>query len=166
MDVTSSQNGASIKLSKTEPTITFEAVAIINGYRPVFSSSFVYGMAIAPESVYYDGLDENLVPTNDPSKTADIEITDPADFAYADEGIYRCGITNVHEYNFNRQFLARAYVKIKYTDGSSRTIYSNQNSLTRSIAQVANEIYNTPEKYNVIIGSEQEAVRYYASYYE
>lgn len=166
VDVTSSQNGASIKFSKSTPSISFEATAKVNGNKPIFSSAFTYGMAIAPENIYYEYLNEELVPTKDTSKTADIEITDPAGFADADEGLYRCGITNVHQYNLNRNFLARAYVKIKYTDGSSKTIFSNQNSLTRSIAQVANEILQNPEKYNVLIGSEQEAVRYFAGFYE
>ena len=166
VNVESKRNGASIRLMKSNPGIAFEASAGINGDKPVFSSAFTYGMVIAPEDAYYTTLGEQLVPTTDKSITADVKITSEEDFYDADEGIFKCGIMKMKDYNINRRFLSRAYVTIKYTDGSSRQIYSDQNSLTRSLAGVAYTITQTPAAYNALPEDQKDACDYFASLYE
>ena len=44
---------------------------------------------------------------------------------------------NIKEENFARGFIANAYVTITYKDGTTTTVYSDNMSDTRSVAQVA-----------------------------
>ena len=166
VNVESKRNGASIRLMKSNPGLAFEASAGINGDKPIFSSAFTYGMVIAPENAYYTTLGEQLVPTTNKSLTADVKITSEEDFYDADEGIFKCGIMKMKDYNINKNFLSRAYVAIKYTDGSSRQIYSDQNSLTRSLAGVAYTITQTPAAYDSLPEDQKDACDYFASLYE
>ena len=49
-----------------------------------------------------------------------------------------CGsVVNIKEENFARGFIANAYVTITYKDGTTTTVYSDNMSDTRSVAQVA-----------------------------
>lgn len=49
-----------------------------------------------------------------------------------------CGsVVNIKEDNFARGFIANAYVTITYKDGTTTTVYSDNMSDTRSVAQVA-----------------------------
>lgn len=52
-----------------------------------------------------------------------------------------CGsVVNIKEENFARGFIANAYVTITYKDGTTTTVYSDNMSDTRSVAQVAYNI--------------------------
>ena len=165
VNVSSKQNGASVRLSIDDPGLAFEAHADINDDKPIFSSAFVYGMVIAPEDYYYSYLNENLVPTANKSVTADIQITKESDFYNAEEGVYKCGIMKMRDYNLARTFISRAYTTIKYTDGSSRTIYSEKNSLTRSVALLAWAISNNTDYYNSLPADQKAAVDYFKGFY-
>ncbi len=165
VNVSSKQNGASVRLSIDDPGLAFEAHADINDDKPIFSSAFVYGMVIAPEDYYYSYLNENLVPTTNKSVTADIQITKESDFYNAEEGVYKCGIMKMRDYNLARTFISRAYTTIKYTDGSSRTIYSEKNSLTRSVALLAWTISNNTDYYNSLPADQKAAVDYFKGFY-
>ena len=49
-----------------------------------------------------------------------------------------CGsVVNIKEENFARGFIANAYVTITYKEGTTTTVYSDNMSDTRSVAQVA-----------------------------
>lgn len=165
VNVSSKQNGASVRLSIENPGLAFEAHADINDDKPIFSSAFVYGMVIAPEDVYFSSLNEVLVPTTNKSVTVDVQITKESDFYNAEEGTYKCGIMKMKDFNLARNFLSRAYATIKYTDGSSRTIYSEKNSLTRSAALLAWAISNNTDYYNSLPQDQQAAVDYIKQFY-
>jgi hypothetical protein len=51
-----------------------------------------------------------------------------------------CGaVANISEANYTRDFIARAYVTVTYTDGTSVTVYSGM-SQTRNVSWVASAI--------------------------
>ena len=97
--------------------------------------------------------------------TADVQITKESDFYNAEEGTYKCGIMKMKDFNLARNFLSRAYATIKYTDGSSRTIYSEKNSLIRSVAQLAWTISENTEYYNSLPEDQKAAVDYFKELY-
>ena len=51
------------------------------------------------------------------------------------------------------------------TDGSSRTIYSEKNSLTRSVALLAWTISNNTDYYNSLPADQKAAVDYFKGFY-
>lgn len=56
------------------------------------------------------------------------------------EGIYYGSVVNINDYETN--FIARAYVTVKFEDGGTTTIYSEMSDV-RSIKEVANAILTT-----------------------
>ena len=164
VNVTTGTAGASVRLSKSSPGIAFEANAGVNGSKPIFSSAFTYGMVIAPEDIYYSDLNESLVPTNDKTKTADVRIQDEEDFFDSDTGLFKAGIMNLKQFNYDRNFIARSYVEIGYTDGSTQKVYSAQNSAARSLAGVSYSITQATAYYNTLPADQQEAATYFAGF--
>ena len=51
-------------------------------------------------------------------------------------GTYRCGVINIKPYNYTRNFIARAYIKLNYKTGETRIVYSPMTDV-RNIVQVA-----------------------------
>ena len=164
VSVASGQAGASVRLSKSSPGIAFEATAGINGGKPIFSNAFTYGMVIVTQDAFIDDFEENIVPTNDNTKGADIRIKSEDDFFNANTGTYKAGIMNLKEFNYRRNFISRAYVEIGYTDGSNVKIYSDVNSAVRSLAGVSYSITQATDYYNSLPQDQREAADYFASF--
>lgn len=53
------------------------------------------------------------------------------------EGTYCGSIVNIQKENYIRKFMARAYVKIKYSDNTEEVIYSDVSNEPRTVRQVA-----------------------------
>ena len=53
------------------------------------------------------------------------------------EGTYCGSIVNIQKENYIRKFMARAYVKIKYSDNTEEVIYSDVSNEARTVRQVA-----------------------------
>lgn len=74
---------------------------------------------------------------------------------YGSDGIYCGSICNIAESNYTRDFIARAYATINYTDGTGTTIYSNETPV-RAVTTVAKAVKDAgyigidEQYYNVI----------------
>lgn len=165
VSVLTGTRGASVRLDKSAPGIAFEANAVVNGSKPIFSDAFTYGLVIAPEDIYWSEFSGDLVPTDDRTKAATIRIQDEEDFFDEDEGLYKAGIMNLKQFNYTRNFVARAFVEIGYADGSTAQVLSDQDSATRSLSGVSYTITQTPDYYNTLPSDQQEAATYFASFY-
>ena len=164
VNVASAQNGASVRLVESNPGIAFEATAGINGDTPIFSSAFTYGMVIAPEDAFFGPLEETLETNGNRALTAEVRIQSADDFYNAETGTYRAGIMKIKEFNYNRSFISRAFIEIKYTDGSNRKVYSTHNSLSRSLAGVSDAIVNSGSYFDNLSADEKAAAIHFASY--
>lgn len=73
---------------------------------------------------------------------SDVTVEIPAE-KYQDDNdeIFTAVLTNLNAANYNRPYTARAYVDVRYTDGSTARIYSPE-TITRSIYQVSAALLN------------------------
>lgn len=88
-----------------------------------------------------------LITANDILESSDAEFTLNSDCTFAnivnngwyqgERGRYRASIINIMPSNYIRNFVARAYIKVNYINGTETTVYS-QISEKRSVAYVAN----------------------------
>ena len=165
VSVLTGTSGASVRLDKSAPGIAFEANAVVNGSKPIFSDAFTYGLVIAPEDIYWSEFSGELVPTEYKTKAATVRIQDEEDFFNEDTGLYKAGIMNLKQFNYTREFIARAFVEIGYTDGSTAQVLSDQDSATRSLSGVSYAITQATDYYNTLPSDQQEAATYFASFY-
>lgn len=89
-----------------------------------------------------------LVTTNDLYENNGCQLTLDSEYTilniknnhlYEQNGLYCGAVVNINENNYERDFIARAYVTVNYADGSTETIYSNMSSV-RSVSDVARAI--------------------------
>ena len=158
-----SRRGASVYMKKTQPGIKFIADTSFNDGDPVLNKSFVYGMLITTYDNYIENLDGNLDKDGDLTDVYDIQFNKASDFVKEQTGTtITGGILNVKEENLTRPYIARAYVQIKYSDGSTKTIMSENPSNAKSISGVSKQMKASPA-YSNINASEKEAIDYFAS---
>ncbi|MFQ9514783.1 MAG: hypothetical protein ACLRZ9_03040 [Eubacterium sp.] len=136
--------GAGIRLNGSAG-IRFRATAVSDNMDALASDAITEGMLITANDLY-----ENLGnSTLDLSSTYPYKNIDNSGWFDVngngvednDEiGTYCGSIVNIMESNYIRNFIARAYVTITYTDGETLTVYSKDMSSVRSIAQVAQNL--------------------------
>lgn len=105
-------------------------------------------LALSDQNIINTGL---LITTNDLYKNDGSELNFECDYIkiniknqgwYKDKiGSYCGSIVNITKDNYFREFISRAYITINYSDGTTRTIYSDISSV-RSINYVANAVKN------------------------
>ena len=157
-------NGASIRMDKSNPGLSFKVTYDLNHSDPVMSSAFTYGALITTLDVYFDKYNENLIIDNSGDQ-ANVIVKTQSDWYSYEDGIIRPGIMKIRPYNITRDFVCRGYVKINYVSGQSKIIYATNpdgEGRVRSVTQVAISVKNTPSYYNTLSASEKEAVDYFA----
>lgn len=162
--VVSDQSGASARMLKSNPGLAFEATISVNGSKPIVSDGFTYGIVLAPDDIRTEYFNGDLRISDDPAKLANVEFNSESDFYDFDEGVIKAGVMKIKEFNLNREFISRAYMRINYTDGSSRLIYSENCSAKRSVAGVATAIKADTAYYNSLSANERDAIDYFASF--
>lgn len=155
------QNGASVKMNVNEPGISFAATAYINNGTPIISDGFTYGMLITAYDLFTERLNDELSLDSKGAKVLNITFGGQ-DFIQFERGRFRAGVLNVTPRNILRSFIARSYVKINYTDGTSRVFYSDDCSLPRSIAECSKKLQQD-ESYAELSQSAKEAVDTFAA---
>ncbi len=126
-------NGAAIKLS-TPAGLKFQAKVSSNNGEAVKSDAIKEGMLITANDIY-----EN--------NSSALDLTSPYTMLnivnegwFDESAMTYCGaVANISEANYTRDFIARAYVTITYTDNTSVTVYSGM-SQTRSVSYVASAV--------------------------
>ena len=165
IDVTSGTTGASIRTTLDNPGISFKATAQIDNGAPINSKAFTYGMMITTEDIFTEYFDYNLTldsPYADREHMVNVTFGQN-DWIDPEQGVFRAGILNVASVNFTREFRARAYLTIKYVDGTTNTFYSAPHSLARSIQGVAaNLIAKGALDGDRYTEAEKEAIRTFA----
>ena len=58
---------------------------------------------------------------------------------YGNVGSFAAGIIHLKEYNWRRAFVAKAYMKIKYSDGTEKVLYTDLSD-SRSITRVVENL--------------------------
>ena len=126
-------NGAAIKLS-TPAGLKFQAKVSSNNGEAVKSDAIKEGMLITTNDIY-----ENNSSALD--LTSSYTMLNIVNEGWFDESAMTyCGaVANISEANYTRDFIARAYVTITYTDNTSVTVYSGM-SQTRSVSYVASAV--------------------------
>ena len=126
-------NGAAIKLS-TPAGLKFQAKVSSNNGEAVKSDAIKEGMLITANDIY----ENNSSALDLTSPYAMLNIVNEGWFD--ESAMTYCGaVANISEANYTRDFIARAYVTITYTDNTSVTVYSEM-SQTRSVSYVASAV--------------------------
>ena len=126
-------NGAAIKLS-TPAGLKFQAKVSSNNGEAVKSDAIKEGMLITANDIY----ENNSSALDLTSPYAMLNIVNEGWFD--ESAMTYCGaVANISEANYTRDFIARAYVTITYTDNTSVTVYSGM-SQTRSVSYVASAV--------------------------
>ena len=128
-------NGASVDLLGRDG-IRFGATATCDDNNIFNSANIEFGTLITTEDSFIDDLEEEL------DLDAFDEVGSPKIFKIVnvgwDQGIkgnFAAGIINIKSFNWDRGLLARSYMILKYSDGSSKTVYTGL-SPERSIKRV------------------------------
>ncbi len=129
------QNGAGIRYQGTAG-IRFQATVASDNMAAVSSDAITEGMLITAKDIY-EAHDSVLDLT---SAYTTINVTNSG-WYNGTEGTFCASVCNIVESNYIRNFVAKAYVTITYTDGSSTTVYSNVPE-ARSISYVASAVKN------------------------
>lgn len=136
--------GAGIRLNGSAG-IRFQATASSDNMNAVASDAITEGMLITANDLY-ENLGNRVLDFTSTYTYKDIENAgwfDANGNEVADDdeiGTYCGSIVNITESNYIRSFIARAYITVTYTDGEALTVYSNNMSSVRSIAQVAQNL--------------------------
>ena len=129
------QNGAGIRYQKTAG-IRFQATVASDNMAAVSSDAITEGMLITAKDIY-EAHDSVLDLT---SAYTTINVKNSG-WYNGTEGTFCASVCNIVESNYIRNFVAKAYVTITYTDGTSTTVYSNVPE-ARSISYVASAVKN------------------------
>lgn len=127
--------GAAIKTS-TPAGLKFQATVNSNNAEAVKSEAIKEGMLITANDIF----ENNNSVLDLTSAYTKLDIVN-AGWANADTMTYCGAVANIVEQNYVRNFVARAYVTVTYTDGTSTTVYSDMGSV-RSVSQVAAAVQN------------------------
>ena len=127
--------GASVDLSGRNG-IKFCAVATGSDVGFLNSSSVECGTLIAPHDIFIDELEENLdLESAEKAGTNKVIKVVNSGWDQAIVGRFAAGVINIKPFNWSREMVAESYITINYSDGSSKTLYSDL-SPTRSIKRV------------------------------
>lgn len=129
------QNGAGIRYQGTAG-IRFQATVASDNMAAVSSDAITEGMLITAKDIY-EAHDSVLDLT---SAYTTINVKNSG-WYNGTEGTFCASVCNIVESNYIRNFVAKAYVTITYTDGTSTTVYSNVPE-ARSISYVASAVKN------------------------
>ena len=129
------QNGAGIRYQGTAG-IRFQATVASDNMTAVSSDAITEGMLITAKDIY-EAHDSVLDLT---SAYTTINVKNSG-WYNGTEGTFCASVCNIVESNYIRNFVAKAYVTITYTDGTSTTVYSNVPE-ARSISYVASAVKN------------------------
>ena len=127
--------GAAIKTS-TPAGLKFQATVNSNNADAVKSDAIKEGMLITANDIFENN--NSVLDLTSAYTKLNIE---NSGWANADTMTYCGAVANIVEQNYVRGFIARAYVTVSYTDGTSTTIYSDMGSV-RSVSQVASAVQN------------------------
>lgn len=127
--------GAAIKTS-TPAGLKFQATVNSNNADAVKSDAIKEGMLITANDIFENNNSELYLT----SAYTKLNIENSG-WANADTMTYCGAVANIVEQNYVRGFIAKAYVTVSYTDGTSTTIYSDMSSV-RSVSQVASAVKN------------------------
>ena len=126
-------NGAAIKTS-TPAGLRFQATVSSDNAEAVKSDAIKEGMLITANDIY-----ENNNSTLDLTSAYKVMNIENQGWFVESTMTYCGAVANISEANYTRDFIARAYVTVTYTDGTSATIYSGM-SQTRNVSWVASAI--------------------------
>uniref|UniRef100_UPI0026718FBF hypothetical protein n=1 Tax=uncultured Eubacterium sp. TaxID=165185 RepID=UPI0026718FBF len=127
--------GAAIKTS-TPAGLKFQATVNSNNADAVKSDAIKEGMLITANDIFENN--NSVLDLTSAYTKLNIE---NSGWANADTMTYCGAVANIVEQNYVRGFIARAYVTVSYTDGTSTTIYSDMGSV-RTVSQVASAVKN------------------------
>ena len=126
---------AGIKLNGANTSgIRYQATVTSNNMDAVSSSAIVEGMLITANDIYENNNSELTL-----ASTYTVKNIVNSGWYKGTIGTYCGSIVNIVESNYIRNFIAKAYVTVNYTDGTSTTVYSGV-SKVRSIAEVAQKL--------------------------
>ena len=104
------------------------------------SSNVELGTLLTPEDVYIGTLDEKLdLDTAEQYGEKFVAKVVNVGWRYGNVGSFAAGIIHLKEYNWRRAFVAKAYMKIKYSDGTEKVLYTDLSDV-RSITQVVENL--------------------------
>ncbi|MBP5773270.1 MAG: hypothetical protein J6W35_04300 [Eubacterium sp.] len=104
------------------------------------SDNVELGTLLTPEDTYIDFLDEKLdLDTAEQYGDNFIAKVVNSGWRYGNVGSFAAGIIHLKEYNWRRSFVAKAYMKINYSDGSEKVLYTDLSD-SRSITQVVENL--------------------------
>jgi len=127
--------GASVDLSGRNG-IKFCAVATGSDVGFLNSSSVECGTLITPHDIFIDELEENLdLESAEKAGTNKVIKVVNSGWDQAIVGRFAAGVIHIKPFNWSREMVAESYITINYSDGSSKTLYSDL-SPTRSIKRV------------------------------
>ncbi len=113
------QNGAGIRYKGTAG-IRFQATVASDNMAAVSSDAITEGMLITAKDLY----EANGAALDLTSGYTTINVKNSG-WYNGTEGTFCASICNIVESNYIRNFVAKAYVTITYTDGTATTVYSN-----------------------------------------
>ena len=126
-------NGAAVKTS-TPTGLKFQAKVSTDNNEAVKSNAITTGMLITANDLFENN-------NSDMSLTSTYKVLNIVNEGWADADTltYFGAVANIVEANYTRDFVARAYVTVTYTNGESVTYYSNV-AEKRNVSQVASRV--------------------------
>ena len=126
-------NGAAVKTS-TPTGLKFQAKVTTDNTEAVKSDAITTGMLITANDLFENN-------DSDMSLTSAYKVLNIVNegWANADTLTYFGAVANIVEANYERDFVARAYITVTYTNGESVTYYSNV-AEKRNVSQVASRV--------------------------
>lgn len=138
-------DGAVTEDGKTTSGIRYQATVSSNNMEAVASDAITEGMLVTANDIY----ESKAMPLEKDCTYTKITINNSGWYDSDKDGVKNIGtycgsVVNIIESNYIRNFIARAFVTITYTDGETLTIYSNM-SQPRNIRYIANAIIDNNE---------------------
>ena len=135
----SMEKGASVDLRGNDglrfcAQATYEDDAFLN------SNNVELGTLITPEDIFIGTLKEKLdLETAAEYGPSNVATVVNSGWRLGNVGSFAAGIIHLKEYNWNRSFIARSFMKIKYSNGSQKVLYTELSD-TRSLVQVVENL--------------------------
>ena len=158
----------SIRLVPNEAGIQFYTTVRINGNHEIRSSSFEYGTIMSMKDdfdIFYGGQYDDFVIDEriDYGCAIRRDMTQYPIWKDGDAGKEAGEFIGQLRYqkegfDYDQKFVARGYLIINYTDGTSKTIYSNSSFTPRSVREVAIRIKNDSNEYNSYTAEERAMI--------
>lgn len=126
-------NGAAVKTS-TPTGLKFQASVVTDNAEAVQSDAITEGMLITANDIFENN--DSVLDLTSAYTVMNIENTG---WANSDTLTYYGAVVNIAESNYTRDFVAKAYVTVTYTDGSAVTYYSGV-AEKRNVSQVASRV--------------------------